>query len=100
VDVSVNCPNGSDIRARYDVSYTSSSGTSSITTCFVNGTNCNDDGLCRHVLQNNNGCEFNSESVTVTVTAENIVGRGNSTSELFIVLLSPSASNCTYLLLI
>ena len=89
VTVSVDCGND---RASYELFYTSSSGTS-ITTCVVNGTDCS-NGTCSHELQNNiadNRCQppvpqFNNESVTVTVTAENIVGRSNSTSELFELL--------------
>jgi len=83
VTVSVDCANGQDIRANYEISYTSSSGTS-ITTCVVNGTDCS-DGVCHHELQNNtadNRCQsqvpqFNSESVTVTVTARSVVRRSN-----------------------
>ena len=81
--MSADCSNGLAIRASYELSYTSSSGTS-ITTCVVNGTDCS-NGICRHELQNNvtdSRCQppvsqFNSESVTVTVTAGNIVGRSN-----------------------
>ena len=81
--VSVDCTNGQDIRANYELVYTSSSATS-ITTCVVNGTDCS-NGVCRHELQNNTAdsrCQppvpqFNSESVTVTVIARNIVGRSN-----------------------
>ena len=83
VNVSADCTNGQDIRAGYELSYTSSSGTT-ITTCVVDGTDCS-NGVCRHELQNNitdSRCQppvaqFNSESVTVTVTAGNIVGRSN-----------------------
>ena len=92
VTVSVDCTNGQDIRANYELVYTSSSATS-ITTCVVNGTDCS-NGVCRHELQNNitdSRCQpllpqFSSESVTVTVTARNIVGRSNSISELFELL--------------
>ena len=91
--VSADCVNGLNITASYEVSYTSSSGTS-ITTCVVDGTDCI-NGVCCHELQDNVtnfGCQppvsqFNSESVTVTVTAGNIVGRRNSSSELFTALL-------------
>ena len=83
--VSVDCVNGSNITASYELSYTSSSGTS-ITTCFLDGTDCS-NGVCRHELQNDitdSRCDppvpqFNSESVTVTVTvtAGDVVGRSN-----------------------
>jgi len=84
VNVSVDCANGQNIRASYEISYISSSGTS-ITTCVAEGTDCS-NGVCYHQLQNNTAysrCQpsvpqFNSESVTVTVTARNIVGRSNS----------------------
>ena len=83
LNVSADCVNGLAIRADYELSYTSSSGTS-ITTCVVNGIDCG-NGVCRHELQNNVTdircqppvAQFNSESVTVTVTAGNIVGRSN-----------------------
>ena len=83
MSVSADCANGQDIRASYELSYTSSSGTS-ITTCVVDGIDCS-NGVCRHELQNNVTdircqppvAQFNSESVTVTVTAGNIVGRSN-----------------------
>ena len=79
--VSVDCENGQDMS--YELFYTSSSGTS-ITTCVVNGKDCS-NGVCHHELQNNiadSRCQppvplFNSESVTVTVTARNIFGRSN-----------------------
>ena len=85
MNVATGCANGQDIRASYELSYTSNSGTS-ITTCVVNGTDCN-NGVCRHELLNNTAdirCQplvpqFSSESVTVTVTAGNIVGRSNPT---------------------
>ena len=98
VNISADCINGQDIRASYELFYTSSSGTS-ITTCVVNGTDCS-DGVCRHELQENVTdircqppvSQFNSESVTVTVTAGNIVGRSNpsvsrSISEFFIAFV-------------
>ena len=85
MNVSVDCANGQDIRASYEISYTDCSGTS-ITTCDVNGTDCS-NGTCHYELQNNTSdsrCQppepqFNSEyvTVTVTVTARNIVGRSN-----------------------
>ena len=100
VSLVMGCMNGQDTGANYEVVYTNSSDTL-ITTCVVN---CN-DSVCRHELRNNitdSRCQprvpqFNNESVTVTVTARNIVGRSNSTSELFIVLYSTSASNCQLL---
>ena len=97
VRVSTDCANGQDIRASYELSYTNCSGTST-TTCVVNGTDCS-NGTCRHELQNNiadNRChppvlQFSNETVIVTVTAENLVGRSNSAvsliSELFMALL-------------
>ena len=83
VTVSADCVNGQDIRASYELSYTSSSG-ASITTCVVDGTDCS-DGVCYHELQDNvtdSRCQppvsqFSNESVTVTVTAGNLVGRSN-----------------------
>jgi len=83
VSVSADCANGQDIRASYEISYNNSSGTS-ITTCIVNGIDCS-NGVCHHELQNNIAdyrCQpqvpqFHGESVTVTVTSRNIVGRSN-----------------------
>ena len=82
--VSEDCANGRDIRASYELSYTTTSGTH-ITTCVVNGTDCR-NGRCSHELQNNSTdsrcqppvSQFDGENVTVSVTARNIVGRGNS----------------------
>ena len=97
MNVSVDCANGQDIRASYEISYTDCSGTS-ITTCDVNGTDCS-NGTCHHEPQNNiadSRCQppvpqFSNEIVIVTVTAENIVGRSNSAvsliSELDMALL-------------
>ena len=91
VSVSADCANGQDIRASYEISYNSSSGTS-FTTCVVNWTDCG-NGVCHHELQDNNTtdsrCEppvhqFISESVTVTVTARNIVGRSNPAASMSI----------------
>ena len=82
--VSEGCANGRDIRAVYELSYTTDSGTL-ITTCVVSGTECS-DGICSHVLQNNTAdsrCEpqvfqfSEGEGVTVSVAARNIVGRSN-----------------------
>ena len=83
VTMSEDCLNGQDIRANYELSYTSDCG-SLITTCVVDGTECT-NGNCRHQLQNNtvdSRCQspvsqFSGEGVTVSVTARNIVGRSN-----------------------
>jgi len=82
--MSEDCLNGQDIRANYELSYTSDCG-SLITTCVVDGTECT-NGNCRHWLQNDtvdSRCwprvsQFSGESVTVSLTARNIVGRSNS----------------------
>lgn len=82
--ISEGCANGQNIRATYEISYITESGTP-ITTCVVNGTECS-SGTCHHELQNNiadSRCqppvsEFSGEGVTVSVTARNIVGRSNS----------------------
>ena len=76
VTVSTDCPNGQNITANYEIIYASSSGTSNT---FVNGTDC--IVTCYDELQNNS--TFSNESVTVNVTAENIVGSSISTSKLF-----------------
>ena len=81
VTVSADCANGQNIRASYEISYTRSSDTSN-TACVVNGTDCN-NGICHHELQKNiqnRGCQppvpqFSSGNVTVTLIAENIVGK-------------------------
>ena len=81
-DPEISCTNGQD--TNYELSYTTTSGTL-ITTCVVSGTECS-NGTCSHELQNNtpdNRCEppvsqFSGEDVTVSVTAENLVGRSNS----------------------
>ena len=83
VTVSEDCANGQDIRANYELSYTTDSGTLN-TTCAVDGTECS-NGRCRHELQNNttdSRCQpplsqFSGEDVTVSVTARNIVWRRN-----------------------
>ena len=80
--VSEDCANGRDIRASYELSYTTGT---HITTCVVNGTDCR-NGRCNHELWNNAGdsrcqppvSQFSGEGVTVSVTATNIVGRSNS----------------------
>ena len=81
--VSEDCANGQDIRASYELSYTTNSGTH-IPTCVVNGTECS-NGVCHHELQSNTAdsrcqpqvTQFNGEGVTVSVTARNIVGRSD-----------------------
>ena len=83
VTVSQNCLNGRNIRASYELSYTTDCSTL-ITTCVVDGTECS-NGTCRHVLQNNTAdsrcqppvSQFNGEGVTASVTARNVVGRSN-----------------------
>ena len=82
--ISEDCVNGHNIRASYELSYTTDSGTLN-TTCVVDETECS-NGECRHELQNNtaeNRCSppvsrFSGENVTVSVTARNIVGRSNT----------------------
>ena len=84
VTVSEVCATGRDIRASYELNYSTDSGTLN-TTCVVNGTDCS-NGTCYHELQNNtadNRCypqvsRFSGEDVTVSVTARNIVGESNS----------------------
>ena len=94
--ISAGCANGRDIRASYELYYTSSSG-ASITTCVVNGTECS-NSVCYHELQNNTAntrCQppvpqFNSDNVTVTVTARNVVGSSSvsrSISEMSVALI-------------
>ena len=81
--VSEDCANGRDIRATYELSYNTGSGTH-ISTCDVDGTECNNN-KCHHELQSNTAnsrcqpplSQFSGESVTVSVTARNIVGRSN-----------------------
>ena len=80
VTVSEDCPNGRDITATYELTYTTESGTP-IATCVLNGTECS-SGTCRRELQNNTAdsrcqppvSQFSGEGVTVSVTARNIVG--------------------------
>ena len=82
--ISEDCANGQDIY--YDVIYTADSGTLN-TTCVVSGTECS-SGTCYHELQNSaidSICQppvsrFGGESVNLSVTARNIVGRSNSSS--------------------
>ena len=82
--LSEDCANGRDIRASYELSYTTDCGTH-ITTCVVDGTECS-NGTCHHELQNNTAdsrcqppvSQFSGERVTVSVTARNIVGRSNT----------------------
>ena len=83
VTMSEDCLNGQDIRANYELSYTTDCG-SPITTCVVDWTECT-NGVCHHQLPNNtedSRCQppvsqFSGEGVTVSVTARNIVGRSN-----------------------
>ena len=84
VTISENCDNGQDMRASYELSYTSDSGTLN-TTCVIDWTECS-NGTCRHVLQNNTAdsrcqppvSQLSGESVTVSLTARNIVGESNT----------------------
>ena len=83
VTISENCVNGQNIRANYELSYTTDSGPLN-TTCVVDWTECS-NGTCHHQLQNNTAdsrcqppvSQFIDEDVTVSLTARNIVGRGN-----------------------
>ena len=82
VTVSEVCANGRDIKASYELSYTTDSGTLN-TTCVVNGTECSN--TCHHELWNNTAdsrcyppvSQFSDEDVTAFLTARNIVGRSN-----------------------
>ena len=84
VTVSEDCTNGQDIKANYELSYTTDCG-NPIATCVVDGRECS-NGTCRHELQSNvadRRCQppvsqFSGHSVIVSVTARNIVGRSNS----------------------
>ena len=84
VTISDNCLNGQDIRANYELSYTTECGTP-ITTCVVNGTECS-NGRCLHELQSDvadSRCQppvfqFSGVDVIVSVSARNIVGTSNS----------------------
>ena len=84
VTITENCANGQDTRANYELTYTTDSGTL-IATCILNGTDCS-NGTCHHELQNNTAdrrcqppvSQFNDESVTVSLTARNIVGESNT----------------------
>ena len=84
VTVSEDCTNGQDIKASYELSYTTDCG-NPIATCIVDGRECS-NCTCRHELQSNvtdGRCQppvsqFSGEGVTVSVTARNIVGRSNS----------------------
>ena len=86
VTISVNCPSGQNIRASYELSYTTDSGTLTIT-CVVDGAECS-NGRCHHELHNqtaDNRCQppvsdFNNvHDLTVSVTTRSIVGRSNPT---------------------
>jgi len=78
----IGCTNGQDIS--YELSYTTDSGTLN-TICVVNGAECG-NSTCSHELQSDtadNRCEppvshFSGEGVTLSVTAENLVGRSNT----------------------
>ena len=78
--VSEDCTNEHDIRASYELTYTTESGTFD-TACVVNGTECS-NGVCHHKLQTNvaaSRCQppvsqFSSEDVTVSLTARDVVG--------------------------
>ena len=81
-----NCTNGQDIRANYQLFYSTDSGIFNAT-CDVNGTECS-NGWCNYntIDSNNisNECppsisQIGGENVTVSVTAINLVGRSNST---------------------
>ena len=81
--VSEDCTNGQDIRASYEISYHTDSGSLN-TTCVVDATECS-GGTCHHELQSNTidrrrqpqMSQFSGDSVTVSLTARNIVGRSN-----------------------
>ena len=81
--VSEHCTNGQDIRASYELFYTTDSGALN-TTCVVDGVECN-NGVCHFELQSNvadSRCQppvsrFSGEGVTVSAKARNIVGRSN-----------------------
>ena len=81
--ISEDCANGQHIRASYELSYTTNSGTH-IATCAVDGTECS-NGVYHHELQSNTAdsrcqppvTQFNGEGVTVSVTARNIVGKSD-----------------------
>ena len=85
VTISEDCTNERDIKATYELSYTSNSCTLN-TTCVVNGTECS-NGRCHHELQTNTAdsrcqppvSQFSDicEGLNVSVTARNIVGRSN-----------------------
>ena len=51
VTVSKDCVNGQNIRASYELTYTTDSSTP-IATCIVNGTECS-NGTCHYELHNN-----------------------------------------------
>ena len=80
--ISEGCTSGQDIS--YELTYTTDSG-APIAACVVNGTECT-NGTCYHELQDNvadSRCQpqvsqISDETLTVSVTARNIVGRSNS----------------------
>ena len=81
--VSEDCTNGQDVSASYELSYTTDCG-AHITTCVVDGTECT-NGTCLHELRSDvadgrcqpPASQFSGDSVTVSITARNIVGRSN-----------------------
>ena len=83
VTISEDCINGKDIRASYELTYNTATGTLN-TTCIMNGTECS-NGKCYHQLENNiadNRCQppvsqFSGEVVTMSIAARNILGRSN-----------------------
>ena len=82
--VSEDCTNGQDIRASYELSYTTDCG-NPIATCVEDGRECS-NGTCFHELRSDvadGRCQppvshFSGDSMIVSVTARNIVGRSNS----------------------
>ena len=83
VTISEDCINGKDIRASYELTYNTATGTLN-TTCIMNGTECS-NGKCHHQFKNNivdNRCQppvsqFGSEAVTMSIAAKNVLGRSN-----------------------
>ena len=81
--ISKDCTNGRDIRASYELTYITATGTLN-TTCIMYSTECSNN-KCRHQLKNNiadNRClppvsQFSGEAVTMSVAARNIVERSN-----------------------
>ena len=82
VTISEDCINGKDIRASYELTYNTATGTLN-TTCIMNGTECSNN-KCHHHLKNiaDNRCQppvsqFSGEVVTMSIAARNILGRSN-----------------------